>query len=221
MPPLTLASQPYWPVMLMDFLSRWWPGCGKQNHPSRNKALPKHWFCCTTFCEFKARQKGLWMNEELFLWMWHGIVKHTISTFKVWVFSQPSLCSQRVCGLSLCSWRRERETQIPRDDTARLKDLLFGRAGGDGVKEVFIWLRITWVLSSDKGYGIFITCLTLNQGIDSLVKNPMNSRTSAQRPLIEGQIEVEWKSCSWKWLANTVSDIQFFISKISVGEYWK
>lgn len=100
MPPLTPASQPYWHVMLMDFLSRWWPGCGKQNHPGRNKALPKHWFCCTTFCEFKARQKGLWINEELFCG-WHGIVKHTISTFKVWVSSQPSLCSQRVCGLSL------------------------------------------------------------------------------------------------------------------------
>ncbi len=59
------------------------------------------------------------------------------------------------------------------------------------MKDVFICLKITPVLSSDKGYGIFITCLTLNQGITTVVKNPMNSRVSAQRPLIEGQIEVE------------------------------
>ncbi len=65
--------------------------------------------------------------------------------------------------------------------------------GGGWVKEVFICLKITQVLSSDKGYGIFITCLTLNEEITTVVKNPMNSRVSAQRPLIEGQIEAEWK----------------------------
>lgn len=59
------------------------------------------------------------------------------------------------------------------------------------MKDVFICLKITQVLSSDKGYGIFITCLNLNQEITTVVKNPMNSRVSAQRPLIEGQIEVE------------------------------
>jgi len=62
--------------------------------------------------------------------------------------------------------------------------------GGGGEGGVYLTI-ITWVLSSDKGYGIFITCLTLNQGFDTMVKNPMNSRVSAQRPLIEGQIEVE------------------------------
>ncbi len=49
---------------------------------------------------------------------------------------------------------------------------------------MFICLKITQVLSSDKGYGIFITCLTLNEEITTVVKNPMNSRVSAQRPLM-------------------------------------